>query len=99
MAQYQPPQSRLNGTDKPYTALTVSRMNARYGTQDDAFGPGKGSGQELRRRVLAYALQPGFVSYLGKNYMTPFLGWLDNAATEAKRDYRTAKGFSAESLP
>lgn len=98
VAQYQPPQSRHNGSDKPLTTLTVSRMNARFGTEDDAFGPGKGSGPELRRRILGYALQPGFVTYLGKNYMTPFLGWLSGAAAEARRDYRAAKGFNSELL-
>lgn len=98
VAQYQPPQSRHNGTDKPWSNLTVSRLNARFGTEEDAFGPGKGSGPELRRRVLAYALQPGFVGYLGKNYMEPFLGFLRDAATEARRDYRTAKGLAAEPL-
>ena len=98
VAQYQPPQSRHNGTDKPWSNLAVSRLNARFGTEEDAFGPGKGSGPELRRRVLAYALQPGFVGYLGKNYMEPFLGYLRDAAAEARRDYRTAKGLAVEPL-
>jgi len=98
VAQYQPPQSRHNGGDRPLSQLSVSRLNARFGTEDDAFGPGRGSGPELRRRVLAYVFQPGFVGYLGRNSMTPFLGFLREAAAEARRDYRTARGFSSEAL-
>ncbi|EPR38712.1 hypothetical protein dsx2_0521 [Desulfovibrio sp. X2] len=98
VAQFQPAHTRRNPGDRPANGLSVSRLNARFGLDENAFGKSHQGAESMRRHILSYVFQPGFVPYLYNNYADLFLDQLREAVADAHRDYKTAKGYSSEPL-
>ncbi|WP_029893897.1 hypothetical protein [Desulfohalovibrio reitneri] len=92
VSRYLPPRTRANPSDEPLNRLTFKALNMRFGLDRDAFGRGPDSALAMRKEILGYAFQPGFIEYLADLYSAEFADTLVRQAEEAMREYRLGEG-------
>lgn len=99
VSRFHPPGTRANPGEMPMNTLTYGLLNAQFGLDRNAFGPAQSGGADaMRRRILAYVFQPGFVAYLYGHYADRFTEEVRAAVSEAEREYRSGQGFAAQPL-
>ncbi|EPR35715.1 hypothetical protein dsat_1819 [Alkalidesulfovibrio alkalitolerans DSM 16529] len=99
VSRFHPAGTRENPGEMPMNTLTYGLLNARFGLDRNAFGQVQTGGADaMRRRILGYVFQPGFVAYLYGHYADRFIEEVRAAVNEAEREYRSGQGFAKQAL-
>ena len=99
VSRFHPADTRDNPGEMPMNTLTYGLLNARFGLDRNAFGQVQAGGADaMRRRILGYVFQPGFVAYLYGHYADRFIEEVRAAVNEAEREYRSGQGFAKQPL-